>query len=82
MPAQRLTEQCACHSRYTLTLAPSQLLITQNRTARDFTTYDELGPGCDQADRIGWMDSTPDTDVWSGRDCGTEWTITVHVSQG
>jgi hypothetical protein len=37
----------------------------------------ELCPGCDPAGCIYWTSSTPTTDSWACRDCGTEWTITV-----
>jgi len=40
-------------------------------------TYDEPCPGCDQADGVSWVDSTPDTDTWACQHCGAEWTITV-----
>lgn len=43
------------------------------------TAYDELCPGCDQADGTSWVTSTPATDTWSCRHCGTEWTITVDL---
>ena len=51
-------------------------MTAQTTTA---TTYDELCPGCDQADGIYWVASTPDTDDWACRHCATEWTITVSV---
>lgn len=45
------------------------------------TAYDEPCPGCDQTDGVYWVTSTPDTDSWSCRDCGTERTITVELPQ-
>ncbi len=41
------------------------------------TTTHQPYPGCDQAQGIHWTGSTPTTDPWTCRDCGTEWTITV-----
>ena len=46
-------------------------------TTQTTTTHAELCPGCDQVDGIRWVTSTPDTDTWACRHCGTEWTITV-----
>jgi hypothetical protein len=51
-------------------------MTTQTATT---TTYDELCPGCDQADGTYWVDSDPGSDTWACRCCGTEWTITVHI---
>jgi ribosomal protein L37AE/L43A len=48
----------------------------------DTTTHAEPCPGCDQADGTHWVDSTPDTDTWACRHCGTEWTIAVHIPSG
>jgi len=36
-------------------------------------------PGCDQINGVYWVTSTPGTDTWACRHCGTEWTITVHA---
>ena len=47
-------------------------MITQT-----ITTYDELCPGCDQGDRISWVNSTPATDTWACRRCGMQWVVTV-----
>lgn len=41
------------------------------------TTDDQPCPGCDHADGVYWIDSTPDSDTWACRHCATEWTITV-----
>lgn len=43
------------------------------------TTHQEPCPACDQPDGTYWVDSTPDTDTWACRHCGTQWTITVRV---
>lgn len=53
-------------------------MIAQTATT---TTYDELCPGCDQADGAYWTGSTPDTDEWACRHCGTEWTIIVESAR-
>lgn len=42
------------------------------------TTHDDPCPDCDQTDSTYWVSSTPDTDTWACRHCGTEWTITVE----
>lgn len=48
-------------------------------TSQAITTHTDPCPDCDQANRIYWVTSTPGTDTWACRRCGTEWTITVHV---
>lgn len=48
-------------------------------TAQAITTHDEPCPGCAQTDGTYWVTSSPDTDTWACRHCGTEWTITVHT---
>lgn len=48
-------------------------------TTATTTTRTDPCPSCDQTDCTYWVDSTPDTDTWACRHCGTEWTITVHV---
>ncbi len=45
------------------------------------TTDQQISPGCDQADGVRWVISTPGTDEWACRHCGTEWTVTVAVPQ-
>jgi hypothetical protein len=40
-------------------------------TTQTITTYDEPCPGCDQSDGAYWVTSTPDTDAWACRHCGT-----------
>jgi ribosomal protein L37AE/L43A len=40
----------------------------------------EVCLGCDQVDGVRWVTSTPETDVWACRHCGTEWTITVYAA--
>ncbi|MGH7746136.1 MAG: hypothetical protein ACREQ5_15400, partial [Candidatus Dormibacteria bacterium] len=51
--------------------------MTTHTTAT--TAYDEPCPGCGQVDGTSWVTSTPVTDAWACRHCGTEWTITVHT---
>lgn len=41
------------------------------------STTTELCPGCEATHWVSWTGSTPTTDSWACRDCGTEWTITV-----
>jgi hypothetical protein len=48
-------------------------------TTQTTTTHDELCVGCDQADGVYWVTSTPDSDSWACRHCGAEWTITVGI---
>ena len=48
-------------------------------TTQTITTHADPCPGCDRTDRTYWVASTPDSDTWACRECGTEWTITVHV---
>ncbi len=48
-------------------------------TTQATTAYADPCPGCDQADGTYWVTSTPDSDTWACRPCGTEWTITVHI---
>ncbi|HEX5145344.1 MAG TPA: hypothetical protein VFW21_15880 [Mycobacterium sp.] len=49
-------------------------------TIQATTTIDnDPCPSCDQTAGVRWVTSTPDTDTWACRHCGTEWTIPVHV---
>ena len=50
-------------------------------TAHPSTTITRTDPcpGCDQAEGVYWVTSTPDSDTWACRPCGTEWTITVYT---
>lgn len=50
-------------------------------TTQATTTRTDPCPGCDEADEIRWVASTPETDEWSCRGCGTEWTIAVELPQ-
>jgi hypothetical protein len=49
-------------------------------STQTITTRTDPCPGCDQTDGTYWVDSNPGSDTWACRHCGTEWTITVHVS--
>ena len=46
-------------------------------TTQTSTTHTDPCPGCDYPDGTYWVTSTPETDTWACRHCGTEWTITV-----
>jgi hypothetical protein len=59
---------------------PRSIPMTTSPTAN--ITEAEPCPGCDQTDCVRWVISTPDTDSWTCRWCGHEWTITVHVLGG
>lgn len=43
------------------------------------TIHTDPCPGCNQADGTYWLTSTPESELWACRHCGTEWTITVHL---
>jgi hypothetical protein len=46
------------------------------------TTDHQVCLGCDQPDGARWVTSTPETDLWCCRYCGTEWTIVVCAPAG
>ena len=51
-------------------------MTTQTTTA---TTHADPCPSCDQTNGVHWTASTPDTDTWACRHCGTDWTVTVSA---
>lgn len=53
-----------------------------NTTSPASTTHHEPCLDCHRSDGVRWVTSTPDTDTWTCRHCGTERTITIHTSRG
>lgn len=53
----------------------------QDQTITPTTSTDEQCLTCEAAKDIRWTTSTPSTDTWTCRSCGTEWTITVDAPQ-
>lgn len=49
-------------------------------TTHTSTTRTDPSPTCRTTD-IDWVDSTPDSDTWACRACGTEWAITIHTPE-
>ncbi|MGH7749844.1 MAG: hypothetical protein ACREQ5_34520 [Candidatus Dormibacteria bacterium] len=48
-------------------------------TTQATTTHDQPCPGCDQTDGTYRVTSTPNSDTWACRHCGTGWLITVDI---